>query len=161
MMTSAPRAGGGNQPPARRGGPADRDPADQLPRHRAAGFFGGNRAAGVDCRGMPMRCGLSRAKRDACGVSAPRQPELDHLRQYVTGGLAEHLPARGDGGDALHGKGGANGVAVQQVGVTQQTCVRWRRRPIIVRLQRSGIPSPVARNASTFKPDHSMERRAA
>ncbi len=80
--------------------PAQRDPADQLPRHRAARLPGRDRAAGADHRGVPVRRAVPRAEGRAGGVPAAGRGELDRLRQCAAAGLAEHLSADRDGCEA-------------------------------------------------------------
>ena len=86
----------------RRGEPdrRTRNPAHQLSRHRAARLPGRDRAPCAHHRRVSVRRALSRAEGGAGRVSAARRAELDHLRQRPAAGLAEHLPADGNGREA-------------------------------------------------------------
>ena len=76
---------------------AQRYPADQLPRHRAARLPGRDRAAGAII--AEFQCDvLYRGQKEALArVPAADAENWISLRQCAAAGLAEHLPADGTG----------------------------------------------------------------
>ena len=69
----------------------------ELSRYRVARLPGRGCAAGAHYCRVSVRRALSRTEGGFGRVSAARRTELDHLRQRATAGLAEHLPADGNG----------------------------------------------------------------